>query len=312
MPLDADLAQYLSENNQLDPPSLREVPIEAARAARIAAVSHFDHGPTMALEEDITIPTATHLLRTRLYQPRHYRGGGGSGLIYLHGGGYILGSLDERDATCRTLADHAGILVFSVDYRLAPEHPFPAGIDDAECAFEYIHSKAKRFGLDPNRLQIGGDSAGATIALAVSLRAREAAKVLPASQLLIYPMADATKEYPSRSDFASGYGLSSDSIEYFYELYVPSRADRANYLVSPLLAPSLTGLPPTFVITAEYDPLRDEGEALVEALSNAGTTVHHTRFPGVNHGFFSLSERIERTTVARTAAADFLAAPMDQ
>jgi acetyl esterase len=235
-------------------------------------------------------------------------------VVYFHGGGFVLGDLDVVDHVCRLLAAAAGVHVFSADYRLAPEHPFPAAVDDAEFAFLWAYELADRLGIDAGRIAVAGDSAGATLAAAVCQRtvgrARLAGDVpVPAAQMLLYPSTYYHADFPSRRKFSSGYFLEQQEMDWFFASYVlAGGADASNPEVSPLLAPDLTGHPPAVVITAAFDPLRDEGESYGMRLRDAGVPVVMRRQPGMLHGFMNMTGISRDAHEAALVAAGSLAA----
>jgi acetyl esterase len=206
-------------------------------------------------------------------------------LVFFHGGGWTIGDLDTHDVVCRQLALGAGCAVFSVDYRLAPEHPFPAAVDDCFFATRYIHSNAEKLQIDPGRIAVGGDSAGGNLAAVVALMAREQGGPPLAYQLLIYPATDQRCQFASHERNGEGYLLTRDGIRFFRGAYLPNEADRAAWRASPLLAASHAGLPPALVLTAGYDPLVDEGRAYAERLAKAGVEVAYREYSDMVHGF---------------------------
>jgi acetyl esterase len=206
-------------------------------------------------------------------------------LVFFHGGGWTIGDLDTHDVVCRQLALGAGCAVFSVDYRLAPEHPFPAAVDDCFFATRYIHSNAEKLQIDPGRIAVGGDSAGGNLAAVVALMAREQGGPPLAYQLLIYPATDQRCQFASHERNGEGYLLTRDGIRFFRGAYLPNEADRADWRASPLLAASHAGLPPALVLTAGYDPLVDEGRAYAERLAKAGVEVAYREYSDMVHGF---------------------------
>jgi acetyl esterase len=208
-------------------------------------------------------------------------------LVFYHGGGFVLGNRESHDITARFLATRAGVRVLSVEYRLAPEHPFPAAVDDAISAYEYAQAKAEELGADPARIAVGGDSAGGNLAAVVAQQATWSRTRSPAFQLLLYPTVDATKRYRSRELFGEGFFLTDESMTWFIDHYVPADTDRADPCLSPLLADDLSGLPPAYIATAGFDPLRDEGEAYAERLAEAGVPVALSRQADLIHGFVS-------------------------
>lgn len=248
------------------------------------------------------------LITFRAYRPHGAPAGPLPTLIYYHGGGFVIGNIATHDSTCRRLANKSRCQVISIDYRLAPEHPFPAPIDDGVAAFRHIRDNAASFGVDPTRLAVGGDSAGGQMAAVVCQTCRDAGEAMPAFQMLIYPATDSSKESGSRKSFAEGYFLSKALMDWFWKAYVPAGTDLADLRLSPLLAKDLAGLPPAFVLTAGYDPLRDEGRAYADRLIDAGVKTTYVNYPGTIHGFFSLSRFLTQGLKANDEAAAVLAA----
>jgi len=211
-------------------------------------------------------------------------------LIYFHGGGWVVGAPESADSTCRLLALHAGVQVLSIDYRMAPEHPFPAAFDDAVAAFDHVVAQADSFGIDTTRIALGGDSAGGNLTAAVALATRDR-DVKPAFALMFYPVTDVAEEHPSRRDFANGYFLTNGMMRWFADHYAPADVDRTDPRVSPLHADDLTGMPPSYVATAGFDPLRDEGQAFADRLAAAGVPVIKRHYPRFIHGFASFTRK---------------------
>jgi acetyl esterase len=226
------------------------------------------------------------------------------GLIYFHGGGFILGTLDSCDRVCRDLAHLSGRVVVSVDYRLAPEHPFPAAVEDACAATKYVLEHAGEFGIDENQIAIGGESAGANLAAVTALKLRGTGARPLTFQLLVYPQVDFLDDSPSMREFANGHFITSDLLAYFARHYLGSAQDRRHQDASPLSA-DLRGLPAAFVVTAECDPLRDQGETYARKLAEAGVPVTQKRYDGMIHPFFSLAGIIDggREAIGDAAAA---------
>lgn len=223
-------------------------------------------------------------------------------LIYYHGGGWVLGNLESHDGVCRDIANAAQCTVISVDYRLAPEAKFPAAADDSIAAAQWIHDNAEAFGVDRNRLAVGGDSAGGNLSAVVALHARDNGGPKLKLQVLIYPSTDMSSVYPSYEEFAEQLPLTRTTMDWFVDLYLKKRVEDAkDWRASPLHAKSLAGLPPAYVITAGMDPLRDEGETFARALMKAGVAVETKRFDGQIHGFLTMG-RIIRDS--QTAIAD--------
>jgi acetyl esterase len=232
-------------------------------------------------------------------------------LIFFHGGGWVIGSLDTHDNTCRALANAAGCIVVSVDYRLAPEHTFPAAVDDAFAATRWAAEHAADIGGDPARVAVGCDSAGGNLTAVVALLARDAGDLSLRFQLLVYPVTDHEFDSKSMRENATGYFLERDSMRWFYRHYLTGEADADDWRASPLRAGDLAGLPPAFVITAEYDPLRDQGEAYARRLGDAGVPVELRRYDGVFHGFFGMGDLMEPAREAFDAAAKALRAAFE-
>jgi acetyl esterase len=261
-------------------------------------------GPEQAVHrvENRRIPGDGGLIPVRVYYPA-----GATplpALVFFHGGGFVLGGLDMSDRACRALANGSGCVVISVDYRLAPEHAFPAAADDAFAATSYVAEHAADFGVDPTLIAVGGDSAGGNLAAVVALRARDAGGPPLAFQLLIYPWVDFADDSPSMREYAADHFLTAETMEWFATHYLPAPIDRRQPWVSPARA-NLAGLPPAFVLTAECDPLRDQGEAFAQRLKEAGVPATAKRYEGMIHPFFSLSGIIEggQTALAEAAAA---------
>ena len=225
-------------------------------------------------------------------------------LIYFHGGGWVLGDLESHDHVCRALANSVPCAVISVDYRLAPEHKFPAAVDDSYAATQWIANHAGDLGVDPSRIAVGGDSAGGNLAAVVSQIARDRGDPNIIYQLLIYPGTDMQMSMPSINENADGPLLTKAAMLWFVNHYLRSEGDRTDPLASPLLASNLRGLPPAFILTAECDPLRDEGEAYGRRLEEAGVAAEVQRYDGMPHGFFSFGAALDG---GRRAFADTIA-----
>ncbi len=234
---------------------------------------------------DMTIPGPAGPVPIRIHTPEI--SSPAPALIYFHGGGWVLGDIESHDGVCRSLANATPCVVISVDYRLAPEAKFPAAVDDAYAATEWVASHAAELGIDPARIAIGGDSAGGNLAAVFCQLARDNKGPRLVHQLLIYPATDMRMSAPSIEENAAGPLLTKASMHWFIGHYLASDADKLDPRASPLLASSLRDLPPAFVITAECDPIRDEGEFYARKLSEAGVAAEFKRYPGMPHGFFS-------------------------
>jgi acetyl esterase len=229
-------------------------------------------------------------------------------LVYYHGGGFVIGNLETHDSTCRRLANKSRCQVIAIDYRMAPEHPFPAPVEDSLAAFRHIRDNALVFDTMPDRIAVGGDSAGGNLSAVVCQQVKAAGEQLPVFQMLIYPATDSTTETESRRTLSEGYFLTKDLMDWFWKHYVPAGLDQSDLRLSPLLAKDFSGLPPAYVLTAGYDPLKDEGHAYAEKLRRAGVKVTYSNFPGTLHGFFSMTRFLKQGLVANDEAAGVLAA----
>jgi len=230
---------------------------------------------------------------------RLYRPGAGKLplLVYFHGGGWTIGDLETHDVVCRQLANGSGCAVLSVDYRLGPEHRFPAAVDDCVSATRFARREAEALGIDPGRIAVGGDSAGGNLAAVVAIALRDAGAPL-AFQLLVYPATDMRAMAPSHTANAQGYLLTADSVAYYRGHYIPDANAWSDWRASPLLAADLTRLPPALVLTAGYDPLRDEGRQYADALSAAGNRVQYVCFERQIHGFLTMGRVIDEANTA--------------
>jgi acetyl esterase/lipase len=230
----------------------------------------------------------------RVYRPAGIAAGASlPGLVYYHGGGWVIGDLDTHDVFCRQLTAEAGIAVVSVDYRLAPEHKFPAAVDDAWAAARWVAADADQLGIDARRLAVGGDSAGGNLAAVVCLMARDQKGPAIAAQVLNYPVTDLAADTDSYRDFADGYLLTRDGMRWFIGHYLASPEQASDWRASPLRARSLQGLPPALIVTAGFDPLRDEGEAYARRLRDAGGRVDYVCYGGMLHGFLPMGRLID-------------------
>ena len=254
----------------------------------------------LASVEDRTVPGPAGDVPVRVYRPRDDEAS--AGVVYFHGGGWTICSLDTHDGSCRLLATEADVVVVQVDYRLAPEHKFPAAAEDAFAATAYVAEHADEFGIDPARLAVAGDSAGGNLAAAVAQMARDREGPELAFQFLVYPVIDGTREHPSFTENGEGYFLTAQQMRWYWDQYTDRPEDRTNPYASPIVAEDLSGLPPALVVTAEFDPLRDEGEAYAGALEDAGVPAAVHRAPGMFHGFFALRKVLDEAGEANDLA----------
>ena len=254
---------------------------------------------------ELTIPDSNGGIPATLYTPAGASTQSGL-LVFYHGGGWVIGTRASHDNTARFFAHYAGVRVLSVEYRLAPEHPFPAAVDDTVAAFDYAYAKAGDLGADPDRIAVGGDSAGGTLAAVVSQVTTRRGGPAPAFQMLLYPGADATRRRRSRDLFGDGLFLTDTDITWFLDHYAPAGMDRSNPLLSPLLAEDFSGLPPAYVATAGFDPLRDEGEEYAAKLREAGVPTALSRHSDLIHGYAILLGAGQRFREATAEAAGAL------
>jgi acetyl esterase len=283
MPLDPQVRAYLERMAALDAPPITSLSPRHARMLMEAEVPSLGPPAEVGRIEDRTIPGPSGVIPIRLTAPA-----GDApfpALVFFHSGGWVVGSIATHDGLCRALAAASGVAVVSVDYRLAPEHPFPAAVDDAYAATAWVAAHGAEIGVDGGRIAVGGDSAGGNLAAVVARLARDRGGPPIALQALLYPATDYDLDSPSYCEFADGYLLTREAMAWYWDRYVPAPSGRRDPSASPLRADRLEGLPPALVITAEYDVLRDEAESYAARLSEAGVDVRMTRYDGMIHGF---------------------------
>ncbi|MFM0206592.1 alpha/beta hydrolase [Paraburkholderia sediminicola] len=314
MPLNPKIEQVLDMIARAKRPQLHELTPQQARASyeKSAPILEIASAPMFSVE-DLRVPTRDGAtIRARLYQPVEPSWAEPApALVYYHGGGFTVGSVDTHDALCRMFARDGRCTVLSVDYRLAPEYKFPTAVEDAFDALTWLHAHAAEYGVDIERLAVGGDSAGGTLATVCAVLARDAGIKL-ALQLLIYPGTSGHQQTDSHSRLADGFLLSGDTIQWFFEQYVRDKRDRDDWRFAPLDgkrgAPAFSGFAPAWIATAEYDPLSDEGDAYAEKLRAAGNQVTLKRYPGMIHEFFKMGGFVPDVAQAHQDAAAALRA----
>ncbi len=286
--LDAGISAFLKDMAEGGGGPISAAPISDVRQLFAALAAQLE-APTdeLASVTDMTTSGTDVDIPVRVYVPVSAQTNGGA-LVFYHGGGWTIGDLETHDALCRRLAHHSGAKVFSVEYRLAPENPFPAAIDDAMVAYNWVRTQAEHFEVDPKRIAVGGDSAGGNLAAVVSNQ-MIGTGFGPAFQLLIYPATQLIGSTLSREFLSEGYFLSSTDMLFFAKQYLPDMNEALQPKVSPLLQEDISGTPPTLLITAGFDPLCDEGMAYGEKLRRAGTTVEEIHTPSMIHGFFNFT-----------------------
>uniref|UniRef100_E6VMR1 Putative lipase/esterase n=1 Tax=Rhodopseudomonas palustris (strain DX-1) TaxID=652103 RepID=E6VMR1_RHOPX len=309
--LDPDAAAVYKAFQDAGRPAYETLSASEARAYYSAArpVSN-PEPPEMASVQSITLPGPAGDIPARVYTPKTLRQDDGlsPALVFFHGGGWVIGDLDTHDVVCRGIAHDGELLVVSVDYRLAPEHKFPAAVDDAIAATRWIADNAKKLGIDPEQLSVGGDSAGGNLSAVVALHARDHGGPLLAGQVLIYPATDFSMQHPSHSEPETSVLLTHSVIRWFRDHYLGGARDADDWRASPARAETLAGLPPAFVITAGADPLRDEGDEYARRLADAGVPVVHRTYPGQFHGFFTMGKLLPQANVAVREIGDWLKA----
>ena len=277
----------------LTPPEVRAYYLEARFATN-------PEPPELARVAPLSIPAPHGPIPARIYVPKepHLKEGLAPALVFFHGGGWVIGDLDSHDVVCRQLAASGALVVIAIDYRLAPEHKFPAAVDDAITATAWIAANASELGLDATRLSVGGDSAGGNLAAVVALAARDRKGPALAGQVLIYPAVDFAMTHGSHSEPDTSVLLTHTVIRWFCNHYLNGPADIHDWRASPAHARNLAGLPPAYMLTAGADPLRDEGDDYAARLKQAGVGVTYKHFPGQFHGFFTMGKLLQQANVA--------------
>ena len=279
------------------PPTHTLSPADARRFYRERRALTQPEPPPVGEVRDLAAPVPNGSIPLRLYQPEADARVAPPVLVYFHGGGWVIGDLDTHDTLCRQLALGSGCAVVAVDYRMAPEHRFPAAVDDCIAATRWVHANAAQLQVDAGRLAVGGDSAGGNLAAVVSLALRDAGLDV-AFQLLIYPATDQRRGAPSHGSNGQGYLLTTETMDYFHDHYIPDKAMDLDWRASPLLHPDLSKLPPALVLTAGYDPLRDEALQYSQRLTEAGNRATHILFERQIHGFITMGRIIDEANAA--------------
>jgi acetyl esterase len=292
--LDPQVAVLLKQMVDMKMPEMHTLGAKAAREFFNTSYKLVAGKPEKVSKvEDMKILGPAGEIPIRVYTPE------GKGpfpvFVYIHGGGFVLGNIVLGDNLCRSIANRASCVVVSVEYRLAPEHKYPAAVDDSYAAIKWVAKNANRINADPTRIAVGGDSAGGNLSAVVSLRARDEGEKFPMYQVLMYPATQMDMHTTgSLSQFSDGYFLTAGDMIWFGEQYFEKNQDRRIPYASPLLAPNLSKLPPALIITAGFDPLRDEGEAYGEKLKKSGVPVKISRYAGMIHGFLSMDGVISK------------------
>jgi len=309
--LDPDAAAVFAAFQAANRPPYESVSPTVAREFYLAGrpVSN-PEPPELDSAKPLSIPAPHGAIPARIYTPKTLRQTNGLApcLVFFHGGGWVIGDLDTHDVACRKLADEGQLIVISVDYRRAPEHKFPAAVDDAIAAVTWIAGQANELRIDAARLLVGGDSAGGNLAAVVAISARDGNGPAIAGQVLIYPATDFAMTHPSHSEPETSILLTHSVIRWFRDHYLTGAADVHDWRASPVRAKTLIGLPPAYVLTAGADPLRDEGDEYAQRLKEAGVPVTYRHFAGQFHGFFTMGKLLQQANIAATEIAGWLKA----
>jgi len=309
MPLDPLVKAFLDQMKAVPGPKMSEAGAEIARATFNALMQMV--GPRdvpVGKTENRAVPGAAGEIPIRVYSPVAAGSEPMPALIYYHGGGFVIGSIESHDGLCRMLANEGGFRVVSVDYRLAPEHKYPAAFDDAFAALVWVQANAAEIGVDANRIAVGGDSAGGALAAEVAQAAKAKGGLPVAAQMLLFPVVQVGDETNSLREFAIGYFLEKETLDWFYSSYLPPGADRNDPKISPLRAKDLSGLPPAFIMLGGFDPLHDEGMQYADKLRAAGVRVQVADYSDMVHCFIYLQAVLPQAHEALTAAAKAVAA----
>jgi acetyl esterase len=309
--LDADAAFVFKAFQEAGRPAYETLsPDEARNYYLQARLVTNPEPPELKSVSPLAIPSPAGPIPARIYTPIHLRQTDGLApcLIFFHGGGWVIGNLDTHDVVCRKLSHEGQLIVISVDYRLAPEHKFPAAVEDAMTATQWIADHGKSLGIDASRLLVGGDSAGGNLAAVIAIAARDGNGPVISGQVLIYPATDFAMTHPSHGEPETSILLTHSVIRWFRDHYLKGTADIHDWRASPARASTLIGLPPAFVLTAGADPLRDEGDEYARRLKEAGVAVTYRNFPGQFHGFFTMGKLLQQANIAASEIGVWLKA----
>ncbi len=307
MSLDPQARALLDAAKASGAPEMWELTPDQARAEYLRRTERVRAGVDIYRVEDRQIPGPVQPIKVRVYTPQVSQEQASLPvLVWYHGGGFVIGDLDSHDSACRALANQTECLVVAVDYRLAPEHKFPGAVEDCEAALHWVAAHATELGGDPGRIAVGGDSAGGNLAAVVALLAREKGGPKLCFQLLIYPCVAPEPETPSHHQFAEGYLLTRKTITWFFKQYLRSSKDTLDPRYAPLEEKDLSSLPPSLVIVAGFDPLRDEGVDYAKALIDAGNKVTLSNYEGMIHGFYLMGGMIDKANQAIEESAQHL------
>jgi acetyl esterase len=304
MPLDPQAQKVLDATAALGLPPTEQMTPAAARESMRSRTAALGPVEEVARVADHRVPVDGGTIAVRCYYPAGP--GPFPAYIYFHGGGWVIGDIETHDGICRSLANHSGSMVASVDYRLAPEHKYPVAAEDSYAATQWVAREAGRLGVDARRMAVGGDSAGGNLAAAVCLMSRDRKGPALALQVLAYPVTQYSLDTRSYRAYADGYLLTRNAMRWFWDHYLRRAEDGGEPYASPLSAASLSGLPAALVMTAEYDPLCDEGEAYAARLREAGVPVTLTRYHGMIHGFLRMINIMDQARAARDEIAGAL------
>lgn len=307
MPLDPQVKALLEAAKEAKLPELWQLTPQEARAEYLRRTNRLKADVDIYRFQDRDIEGPGGRIPIRIYTPRKpTRDEKLPVLVWYHGGGYVIGDLDTHDSACRALANEADCIVVAVDYRLAPEHKFPAAVNDCHAALKWVAIKAHEINADPSRIAVGGDSAGGNLATVVSILARNEGSPKVCFQLLVYPVTAPEPETKSHHEFAEGYLLTRKTITWFFTHYLRSPKDTKDFRYAPLETDDLSSLPPALIIVAGYDPLRDEGIEYAEALIHAGNRVRLSNYEGMVHGFFLMGGMVDESRHAISESAAML------